>query len=134
MPSPSTPLLDDFNRADTGPPASSNWSNDPGSYGASGHKIVSNECRGNANPWNHSWWNAGVYAPDSEVWITVATLPFSNDERVEVGVRAQDVGTPFLDAYEFQWKQKTAGPDEWSLFRKDNGGQTQRASFFSEAC
>jgi len=70
MPFPVAPILDTGTRPDEGPPPSISWSDDPI---ADGIKIVSNRFAPDGAS-GVSWWNT-LYGPDSEVYITVTTLP-----------------------------------------------------------
>jgi hypothetical protein len=61
---PSTPILDDFNRSNEGPPPSSNWTS---IY--NGHVVASNHIRGYVyNDNNVSMWNASTFGPNIEAY------------------------------------------------------------------
>lgn len=89
---PTTGILDDFNRADEGPPPSANWL-DPligGGGAASGAEVFSNECRAHHLDGNGvAYWNASI-GPDCEGYFTISSLPALGVDYVylEVSVRA----------------------------------------------
>jgi hypothetical protein len=66
-------ILDNFNRANEGPPPSANWTND-----GNGLKVLSNECAPNADAFNAGYWNAATFGPDCEGFVTITTLPTGN--------------------------------------------------------
>lgn len=83
---PQTPIVDTFNRADTGPPLSAAWEN---GFGDAGLKVVSNQAAGDDATSNQALEvTAGrVKTASSEAYVTVATKP-SDDagEHVDVGI------------------------------------------------
>lgn len=69
---PLTPLLDNFNRSNEGPPPSSSWA----VYGSTAGKVVSNAYVGstfNAAD-NQQYWSPSSFGPDVEVYATVSTV------------------------------------------------------------
>lgn len=100
MPFPTTGILDDFNRANEGPPLSANWTADPMNEGVSGHQVVSNGCSSG----QHSYWDATSFAADQEAWFTVSSLAGSV---VALFMRIQSPNTAGSDGYEIDWN--TAG-------------------------
>lgn len=74
---PATGILDDFNRANAGPPPSASWVNSLGS----GLKVVSNELQPNAYGADHgSSWNTSLNA-DQEFYVRFGrTSPFPTNE------------------------------------------------------
>lgn len=69
---PTTQLLDDFNRADTGPPPSANWTTDIEATGALGLKVVSNQCASTGvGVLGNGWWNASTFGPDTDVFAPI---------------------------------------------------------------
>jgi hypothetical protein len=93
---PTTSLLDDFNRANEGPPPSSSWAADPLGVSTTAHSVVSNQ----ATSGQHSYWLTS-FGADQEAWMTVASVPASV---VGLFVRIQSPDTASADAYEVQWK------------------------------
>ncbi|KRT69463.1 MAG: peptidase S8/S53 subtilisin kexin sedolisin [candidate division NC10 bacterium CSP1-5] len=66
---PETPILDDFNRANEGPPPSSSWATPSG---APGIKVISGQV-GEDGPGGQAVWNT-QYGPDLEAYVDVPTL------------------------------------------------------------
>lgn len=94
---PTTGVIDDFTRADTGPPPSANWSANPDGAVSPQFKVVSNQMVPNAaNPW--MTWNVADYGPDCEARIDLATLPNAT-EVIELELRLVSVGTSGIDGY-----------------------------------
>lgn len=94
---PTTSILDNFNRANEGPPPSSNWTADTLNVGVTGHSVVSNQCVA-ASGSSHTWWNASTFGPDQEAfatWSQVGAAGF-----VGFHMRIQSPGTSSGDAYE----------------------------------
>lgn len=65
---PSTGILDNFNRADEGPPPSASWS----AWVSPGLQVVSNQMAPNDNGDNAASYNP-TFGPDQEVYWTLAT-------------------------------------------------------------
>ena len=64
---PLTEIIDNFDRANEGPPPSANWTN-----WINGLKVVGNQIKGNlAGVDNFSGWNASQFGPDVEVFMTI---------------------------------------------------------------
>lgn len=83
---PTTPILDNFNRADSGPPAGPNWTT-PAGY--TGWKVLSNLCAPSAGTAVSyaGYWNVSNFGPDCEAYITWTTRGGTNDE-VDLWLRA----------------------------------------------
>ncbi len=94
---PVTPVLDNFNRANEGPPLSANWTADPMNVALAGHAVVSNAAANGS----HSYWDASTFGPDQEAWMTVSSL---SGTLVGLYMRIQAPNTAGADAYELQWK------------------------------
>lgn len=60
-----------------------------------------------------SYWSAGTFGPDCEVYVTVATKP-PDGQRFSLAYRIQSPGTSGVDCYVLQVKS-VAGSDEWRL-------------------
>lgn len=93
---PQTSVLDDFNRANEGPPPSSNWTT---LFGA-GSRVVSNQCvRGSAGSTgdNGSYWNVQDFGPDCEVFCTFAT---GGSSYLDCYVRLVNIGSGTTDGYD----------------------------------
>jgi hypothetical protein len=90
-------ILDDFNRADTGPPPSANWTSDVRGSGGTGMAVVSNQMKalslgaGEAS----NWWSATTFGDDCEAWLTCAT----STPNFELWARGTGFGSASPQAY-----------------------------------
>lgn len=107
---PTTSVLDNFNRADAGPPPSASWTTDYYAFGLPGLKVSSNTCVPDA-AFAASWWSASSFSANQEGFVTVST--FVNE--AEVAARIQVPGTAGIDCYSI-YVNTTA----WRLYRTDN--------------
>lgn len=123
MPFPSTSVLDNFNRANEGPPPSANWTTGiDGS--ADGFSVASNQAAPQSAAFSSSYWNAATFGPDVEVYATIAAVgPF------RLYLRVQQAGTSGLDGYIVLAYPPT---NELYVYRVDNGSQTQLGAAFSQ--
>lgn len=110
---PTTPVLDDFNRADQGPPPSSSWTD--GFLAINGLAVISNQCGAPAN-FGNSYWNPATFGPDCEVFATVA----AHSSFPKVWARLKEPGSDTVDGYCL-----SASSTDWTFFRVDNGVLTQ---------
>lgn len=125
-PFPTTPLLDAFNRSNTGPPLSSSWSDLAG-----GNKVVSNQAAGNTASFNFSYYNVGQFGADQEAYITVATVPAATDAAA-VYCRMKDVGSVLtVDGY-LCGVIPAVGTDVIRIQRIDNAVATTLGADFSQ--
>lgn len=115
---PVTGILDSFNRANTGPPPSANWSTDQFGQGLPGHKVVSNTCVGDAN-FAASWWNAATYGPDAEVYAQAPTRSATVTHTMELQLRMVDPGTAAMDGYDVRMDPNGGSPF-FAVVRMDN--------------
>ena len=71
MPFPTTPILDDFNRPDEGPPPSASWTTPTDQNGV---RVVSNRAQVQAGASSEGFaaWTASTFGPDCEVYCDVA--------------------------------------------------------------
>lgn len=127
---PSASVLDDFNRANEGPPPSANWTTDFDGSGAAGLKVVSNQCAPNGTGACSGYWNAATFGPDCECYVTVATVGASTNV-LHLYARLASVGTAGVDGYSVQLA-KAAGTDTLKLYRLDNGVHTQLGATVSQ--
>lgn len=111
---PTTGVLDDFDRANEGPPPSSNWTSAIEGSGG-GHSVLSNQMKANSTP-SSNWWNAAQFGPDCEVHLEIVT--FSNGSYV--WIRIQSPGSAAVDGYLVFIATTTI-----TTYRCDNGGFTQ---------
>jgi hypothetical protein len=84
-------LLDNFNRANEGPPLSSSWKG----YGG-GFSVDNNLAKPHApsGP-NAALWNQNIYKPDQEAFLTVATKPTNSSSSLGLFLRIDD----YLNGY-----------------------------------
>lgn len=81
---PSTPILDDFNRANEGPPPSASWAQIPGEI--RGLAVITLQCAPDTPPPFNSgtaYWLA-VSGPDVEWYYTIASLADTNEDELIV--------------------------------------------------
>lgn len=120
MSTPSASLLDDFNRADTGPPPSAFWST--GVQTANGLKVTSN-----ALSWDGAGayrqgarWNAQNFGPDVHVVADVASWTEADFEGFYLFARL--AGAPgSTNAYALVVEPTAPATTEWLLWRLDTG-------------
>jgi hypothetical protein len=118
---PGTLILDDFNRANEGPPPSANWVY-PLIPADGGLEIIGNEL-GSTVQTASSYWNTLV-GPDCEVYVVVHVPPSTanSEPYVELYARATDAGAT-IDGYAVQWYYDG---ENWRLIliRYDDGAGT----------
>lgn len=79
MPDPTTSVLDDYNRSNTGPPLGGNWSVIT-AITAAGFKIISNYAQpGGDSSACYEYWNAATFGPDSEVFYDLPAIDAASD-------------------------------------------------------
>ena len=129
MPFPSTSVLDNFNRANGGPPASASWS-PLYTAEADGFEVITNEAAPNSNATDNSdYWNPTTFGPDSEAFLTAVV----GDTGGEMGVfvRVQGITSDgIFDCYAIL-PDFSASPDSWIIYRSDNGAFTQLGAALS---
>jgi len=77
---PTTGLLDDFNRANVGPPPSASWT----TYGTSGLLVDTQQVAlSGVGVERGAYWNASTFGPNIEVYVTCPTVDANTD--VEIG-------------------------------------------------
>lgn len=128
---PTTVVLDDFNRADVGPPPSASWST-TGAFSAVGtqHSVISNRLGKTVTGFHSVYWLTS-FAANQEVRVIVPVLPAGNEQVVFLLARLQTPGTAGVDGYGLN-VSKAAGADTWDFYRIDNGAQTVLSSFTQE--
>lgn len=112
-------LLDDFNRADEGPPPSANWSGVDG--GDTGLSVVSNQLAGAAGL-AEGYWNPVLMGPDCEVIVDVPVLPPTSYFEVFLRYRAGPGS-----GYKLLWYPGPSS-NQVLFFRFDNDAGTQLGS------
>lgn len=76
---PLTPVLDSFDRANEGPPPSSNWTSDAFGFGGGEFQVVSNQMTNTSSDGN-GFWNASTFGPSMEAYITLVTWVFGGND------------------------------------------------------
>lgn len=89
---PTTSVLDDFNRADTGPPPSTSWTSNL--VVGDTLQVISNQLGASAA--GDAYWNVATYGPDSEIYVAVPVLPTSG---FRLFIRVAQPGETTVDAY-----------------------------------
>lgn len=121
-------VLDDFNRADQGPPPSSNWTTDAWGYGANGHKVESTLCVPSGVNTNYfSRWNPHTYQ-DANAYVTLAAEPTGGSE-ITLYVRSHSAG---YEGYLVSWVYNSSGTDTVTLrrdTRRTGGALTTLATY-----
>lgn len=115
---PTTTVLDDFNRANEGPPPSASWT----TWISSGLKVVSNEIGPNDTGGNGAYWNAVMPGPDVEAHLTIATL---SDATTYINLYARYDVALFKG---YVMNHTVASPDTWALVREDGGSSATLVS------
>lgn len=112
---PTTSVLDNFNRADEGPPPSDSWSFpiDPDNDGDV--VVVSNECT--FDGFGGAYWSEETFGPDTEVYITA-----SSTSTFELHARMTNPGFSGRDGYLSEFN---IGGDTIAIYRVDNNTATQ---------
>ena len=121
MGAPRLPVLDDFNRANTGPPPSANWAAMPFLAAFSAHKVVTNQAvAGGAGNNAASWWTAQDFGPDCEVYLTAVSLNAVEDY---VSLYARTFSGAGLNGYELSINLD--GSNTWNVvsYTADTGTQ-----------
>jgi hypothetical protein len=127
---PATSVLDNFNRANEGPPPSSNWTtgiaNDLGGFTRPGHSVVSNQIANEFEDAAQTYWNAAQYGPDCEAYITVSDS--SGLLTLSLAARLTNIGRFTCNGYAVQIEPGVIGSDRvYHVFRIDSGAFTQLA-------
>lgn len=126
---PSAPILDDFNRANEGPPPSANWTNGIAEgFGFSfGHRVLDNELQNATEGVAQNYWNVETFGPDCEAYITAVNTADAPSTWL-VG-RLVDPGLSTCTGYAVQVVSSNAGDDRlYFIYRIDDGLLTSIAS------
>jgi hypothetical protein len=122
---PTTPVLDNFNRANGG--VGANWSLIRPS-GFAGMNVLSNAAvDASATLFTWDFWNAATFGPDAEAYVTVAHYGASDTTRI--GARVSNGGTTSQSGYYVAISSAGA----WSILRIDSGISTTLASGATQA-
>lgn len=123
---PTTPILDDFNRANEGPPMTG-WT----AYYSTGLKVVSNQCAPNDNGGNAAYWTPAMGGSDVECYVTIATMPANGGETAVLARLDPAGGGVNGDAYQVS-HFPAAGTDSITIWRIDNSAYTSLGSWSQE--
>lgn len=113
---PTTPILDDFDRADENPLSDGGkWSTRGGASDAL--LVVSHLCGGASGPstLKSEFWNAASFAANQEVYVNVPVLGASADY-VRLWLRLTGAGTSLEKGYMMQWSNDANGA---SIFKEN---------------
>jgi hypothetical protein len=126
MAGPTTPVLDDFNRADGG--VGANWST---FAGLGGLNVASNQVAGSGASANLQYWNVSQYGPKSEAHLKITAKP-GNGQAIAVSLRCKDVSSiSTLDGYTLAAIQQS-GTDVLRCQRVDNSVATTLGADISQ--
>lgn len=103
-------VLDNFNRADTGPPPSANWT----TVVATGIAVVSNQLAG--APSGSAYWNLATFGPNCEVYITQPVVATG----ASFSIIARWSG-PGSNGYGIRINRPSAGVSSAEMVRIDGG-------------
>lgn len=115
---PSAAILDNFNRANEGPPPSASWVNSL----SQGLKVLNNtavpDTSGDGSSWNTS------FAANQEAFLDLATQVPGNGDSINLGVRLQTASDYLSDHYEVN-ARPAAGNDQYQVWKRAGGSWTQ---------
>lgn len=118
---PTTSVLDNFNRTNSGTLGSS-WT-----AVFNNLSVSSNQCAGTNAGDNGSYYNVANYGPNMEVYCDIPTMPASG-EFITLWGRDDEVN---INLYYLLFS-RSAGTDEVALFRVDGGAATQLGATISQ--
>lgn len=121
---PTTSILDNFNRANQGPPPSSSWTTGVDG-GTGGFSVNSNEAKVEDATHSTAYWNVTNFGPDIEVYITLGSTIGPS----RLYWRIQQEGTSGFDGYALLAYTPT---NELYIYRIDNGSYTQLGAAISQ--
>jgi hypothetical protein len=130
-------VIDNFNRANAGPPPSANWSRGCIQFGAdTGLIVTSNTCERGSVSGSYrqgGYWNAATFGPDCEVFVTVTTVPAADAGGVWLYARLTTIGSGTTDGYAVGVERAGGSFNQWGLYRIDNAGATILGSAITQA-
>jgi hypothetical protein len=103
---PSTGTLDNFQRANQGPPPSSSWSLGPLDFTSGDGLVVLNNAlarRASGSYRQGDYWNPATYGPDSEVWATAQSVGSSPYDAFNLYLRLTNIGPKTTNGYGLAW-------------------------------
>lgn len=126
MPFPSAPILDNFNRANEGPPMTG-WT----AFGSIGLKVLTNQCAPFDTADNSGYWTTAMTSSDVECYVTIATHPIAGGETA-VFARHNPAGGGAYGSYYQVSHLPVAGTDTVVIYRVDASVATTLATFNQE--
>jgi hypothetical protein len=121
---PANGVIDNFNRANEGPPMTG-WANI-----VSGLVVSSNACAPSSTGTRSGYYSTILTEADCEVFVTVVTAP-ANNRNVTLLARVHDVSGTSFDGYGLRLN-KVSGTDTLQIVRIDNGSLTNLGSAISQ--
>lgn len=124
MPFPTTPVLDNFNRPDQGPPPSASWTTPLDGFGdpLDGCRVVSNQVThqaGAVGTFGYASWNAATFGPDCEIYATLKVAPGTQAFRLHARM-----GSLNVDGYNNSYFLNVTNAGI-QIFKSVNGTNTQ---------
>lgn len=113
-----TTILDNFNRANSNGPGSTNWSLAHSFAGTVLFNISSNQAAPNSADYVVGYWNPATYGPDCEVYATMNVVQTIANDGPYLCARLQQVGTGTLDGYALAVESSGT---LWKIMRITNG-------------
>src|SRR5581483_1567872 len=117
---PTTPILDNFNRANGAAGANCSLIKSTGFAAMTITNNAAVDSSTTAFAWNY--WNPSTFGPDSEAYATIATLGAS--DTIRIGARITNAGTNNYSGYFVA----ISATGVWSILRIDNGTTTTLAT------
>ena len=129
---PTTPVLDTFNRTAEDPLSDGGkWTNN--FEGSGSLKTDGTTCAISSGTSGQAVRNDVTPGPDCEVYVTQSAEPDVGSGSIALYARLVNLGAGTTDGYTLDCPRERSGTDEWRLFRRDNGVDTQLgASFLQE--
>lgn len=90
---PTTGILDNFNRADQGPPPSASWDYPIGSFAPNGLSVISNTLGRTPSNFGGTYWSASTFGADTEFYVTISTMVGSDTIDIGLLLRIQSPGS-----------------------------------------
>jgi hypothetical protein len=117
-------VIDNFNRANEGPPMTG-WANI-----TSGLVVSSNVCAPSSTGNRSGYYTTILTTADCEVYATIGTAP-ANNRNMTLFARLHDISGSSVDGYGLRLN-KVSGTDTLQIFRIDNGTITNLGSAISQ--
>lgn len=116
---PNTPVLDNFNRSNQGPPPSSSWSG-PYYGDPDGLIVAGNLCRGNNSSFfNSNYWNVFTVSDPCEIYVDISVHP-NNGQDLWLEFVSGTLATPNGYGIDYHFN----GTDgKWQFTKFTNGAQ-----------